>query len=160
MKVSGALGEIIFDRRGFVRRKGQCRDPKTGSQGDFRQAMMVAQQCVKVCGPQIQQQLRQMSEEPSRWSAYLLKQVMGPKRSHYNEQMARYLDPAVDQAGWEAAALALGLRRVKLAYAQAGEIPAGAQLFLLAAMLWKLGIYPELGQPGANAADWQERIAS
>jgi hypothetical protein len=160
MKVSGALGEIIFDRRGYVRRKGELRDPKTSRQGDFRLAMMAAQQGVKVCGPQTRQQLRQLSDEPARWSAFLLKHLLGPRRANYNECLARYADPGLDQAGWEAAAVEAGLRPVSLAYAADAGISAGAQLFLLASTLFSLGVYIELGQPDSKAAAWKEYIIS
>lgn len=160
MKVSGALGEIIFDRRGYVRRKGQVRDPKTGSQGDFRQAMMAAQKCVQVCGPQTRQYLRRLSAEPARWSATLLKHLLGPRRSNYNDCLACYGDPALDRAGWEAAAVEAGLRPVSLAYAGEAGISAGAQLYLLASTLFSLGVYEGLGQPNGNAGVWQESIIS
>lgn len=160
MRVSGALGEIIFDRRGFVRRKGRVRDPKTSRQGDFRQAMMAAQEGVKVCGPQTRQALRRLSPEPARWSAFLLKHLLGPGRSTYNECLARYAEPGLEQSGWEVAAVEADLRPVSLAYAGDTAISAGAQLFLLASTLFSLGLYGELGQPGGNAAAWQERIMS
>ncbi|MCL4304023.1 MAG: hypothetical protein KJ077_50535 [Anaerolineae bacterium] len=160
MKVSGALGEIIFDRRGYVRRKGRVRDPKTSRQGDFRQAMMAAQEGVKVCGPQTRQHLRRLSDEPARWSAFLLKHLLGPRRANYDGCLARYGELGLDRAGWEAAAVEAGLRPVGLTYAADTEITPGAQLFLLASTLFSLGIYGELGQPGGNAKVWQESIIS
>jgi hypothetical protein len=98
-------------------RKGQLRDPKTSRQGDFRQAMMAAQRCVKVCGPLIRQYLRRLSDEPARWSAFLLKYLLGPRRANYNECLARYGNPALDRAGWETAAIEAGLRPVSLGLA-------------------------------------------
>lgn len=160
MQVSGALGEIIFDRRGYVRRKGRVRDPKTSRQGDFRQAMMAAQEGVQVCGPQTRQHLRRLSPEPARWSAFLLKYLLGPGRSNYNACLVRYAEPGIDRSEWEAAAVEAGLRPISLAYAADAGITAGAQLFLLAATLFSLGVHEEAGQPGGNAAAWQERIKS
>lgn len=151
---------VIFDRRGYVRRKGELRDPKTSRQVDFRLAMMAAQQGVKVCGPLTRQTLRHISPEPARWSATLLKYLLGSQRSNYNNCLARYADPALDRASWEAAAVKAGLRMVKLAYAAEKEISPGTQLFLLAATLFSLGIYAELGQPIGNAEMWEERITS
>lgn len=160
MHVSGALGEIIFDRRGYVRRKGQVRDPKTSRQGDFRLAMMAAQQGVKVCGPLTRQELRRVSPEPARWSATLLKYVLGPRRANYHDGLARYAGLTWERAGWEAAAIEAGLDIISLPYAAEGAVSPGAQLFLLAATLFSLGIYGELGRPGGNAAAWKERVIS
>lgn len=160
MNVSGAVGEIVFDRRGYVRRKGRVRDPKTSRQGNFRLAMIAAQQCVKVCGPHTRQELRRISPEPARWSATLLKYLLGPQRTNYNNCLARYRDPALDRTDWESAAVEAGLRSVNLAYAADAEISPGAQLFLLALTLFSLGLYLELGRPGSNAAVWQERITA
>jgi len=37
MEVSGAIGDLMFDRRGFIRRKGRSTNPKTAKQGNARQ---------------------------------------------------------------------------------------------------------------------------
>ncbi|MBI1877667.1 MAG: hypothetical protein HYR94_05460 [Chloroflexi bacterium] len=158
MRVSGALGEIIFDRRGFVRLKGNYRDARTASQINFRQTLRVAQCCVKVCGPTTRQQLKQRMTGASRWNTYLVKKLIGPKQSLYLEKMNRFADATVDQAGWEAAAAAIGLREVRLNNAAAAPISPGAQLFVLASTLYEIGIYTGLGQPVTNAEEWKTQI--
>jgi hypothetical protein len=60
-RVSGAFGEIVFDKRGIVRPKGVYRDRKTTNQGNFRQALTVAQKCVKICGPTTRQQVKNVT---------------------------------------------------------------------------------------------------
>ncbi|MEW5956278.1 MAG: hypothetical protein AB1801_01040 [Chloroflexota bacterium] len=160
MIVSGSLGGIIFDRRGFVRSKGFYRDPKTKNQGDFRQVMRVVQRGIKLCGPQTRQQLRQVAPDPARWSAYLVKQVMGPQRANYAAYVSRFAGPDVAQAGWEAAARGVGLREIRVEYASQAGVSPGLQLFVLAAALFELNIYTELGPPAANAGDWAAWLVS
>ena len=160
MKMSGALGEVVFDRRGFVRLKGEQHNPRTASQGDFRQTMAAAQKCIKVCGSTTRQLLKQVADDPAHWSTYLIKNLIGPKRVLYLDSMSRFSDPTVDQPGWEAAAAAAGLRPVSLDYAEEDEISPGAQLFMLASTLFSLGLYETLGQPNGNAAVWKHNITS
>src|SRR5574341_1169579 len=125
MRVSGALGDIIFDRRGFARLKGKYRDARTASQINFRQTLTVAQRCVKVCGPTTRQQLKQRMPGASRWNTYLVKNLIGPKQSLYQEKMNRFADTLVDQANWEAAAASIGMHEVQLDYATDATISPG-----------------------------------
>lgn len=159
LRVSGTIGEIVFDRRGFAYLKKGHRDAKTTRQGSYRQAMIVAQRGVKLCGPQTRQALK-AATTTSTWHGYLMKNIIGPQQSHYRRCLQNFNDPAVDQAGWEAAAASIGLLPLELAYAEETIISAGAQLFSLASTLFSLGLYRELGQPGGNAAAWQAQIVS
>jgi len=34
IEVSGAVGDLVFDRRGFIRHKGRSTNPKTAKQGN------------------------------------------------------------------------------------------------------------------------------
>lgn len=150
INVSGALGEIVFDRRGFVRRKGSYTNPKTAKQGNARQVMAAAQQGIKLCGPQTRQHLRVVAKRASRWSPYLTQQFLGPKRAYFLERQTRYRSDEVDQATWEQAAVEVGLEEIRIDYAEDGPISAGAQLFMLATTLYKLGIYEALGDPAGD----------
>jgi hypothetical protein len=134
MAVSGAFGEIVFDRRGFIRRKGIYHNPKMPQQGNLRQAMAAAPRCIKLCGPETRQQLRAVADQINQWSAYLTKQFLGPKRVHYRSD-------DVDRTAWETAATEAGLKEIRLDYAQEAPVSPGAQLFLLAMTLYELGIY-------------------
>jgi hypothetical protein len=158
LRVSGAFGELVFDKRGFVRPKGVYRDRKTTNQGNFRQALTVAQRCVKVCGPLTRQQVKNVTPAQARWNCHLMKELLGPQRASYSQSIENFTDPAVDQAAWEGAAVSLGLRAVTFNYADEAGISPGAQLFILASTLFHLGIYTALGQPAANAEMWGERI--
>jgi hypothetical protein len=158
LRVSGAFGELVFDKRGFVRPKGVYRDRKTTNQGNFRQALTVAQRCVKVCGPTTRQQVKNITPAQARWNCHLMKQLLGPNRANYNQYIENFTDPAVDQAAWEQAGIVMGLRAVTLDYADEAGISPGMQLFILASTLFHLGIYTALGQPAANAEAWRERI--
>jgi|GEM_PF-3479140 len=158
LRISGAIGELVFDKRGFVRPKGVYRDRKTTTQGNFRQALTVAQRCVKVCGPQTRQQVKSITPAQARWNCHLMKELLGPQRARYNQAIADFTAPAVDQAAWETAALKLGMRAVTVDYAAEAGISPGTQLFILASTLFHLGIYTDLGQPTANAEAWGERI--
>jgi hypothetical protein len=160
MKMSGALGEIVFDRRGFVRLKGHNPNRRTASQGDFRQTMAAAQKCAQVCGSNTRQLIRNVADEPARWSAYLVKNLIGPDRTNYQINMRRFASRIVDQPAWEAAAVEAGLRPVHLDYAGEAEISPGAQLFMLAWTLFSLGLYETLGRPDGNARAWKESIIS
>lgn len=160
MKMSGAMGDMVFDRRGFVRLKGEHPNLNSASQGDFRQTMTAAQKCVKVCGPATRQLVKDVADNPAYWMAYLVKNIIGPKRSLYLDSLSRFSDPTVDQAGWEAAAVEAGLRPVHLDYANEGEISPGAQLFVLASTLYSLGLYETIGYPNGNAAAWKTQIIS
>jgi hypothetical protein len=160
MKASGSFGDIVFDRRGYARPKGISYDRQTASQGDFRQAMTVAQKCVKVCGPATRQLLRSVAEDPARWSAYLAKNLIGPDRALYLEAMNQYTNSELDQDDWEAAASEAGLRPVNLEYATVATVSPGAQLFALASTLFSLGIYASVGQPNGNADTWKSQIIS
>jgi hypothetical protein len=160
MQVSGALGEIVFDRRGFVRLKGHIPNRRTASQGDFRQTMAAAQKCAQVCGSTTRQLVRNLADDPARWSAYLVKNLIGPDRANYRDNMQRFAGPTVDQPAWEAAAVEAGMRPVHLNYAGEAEISPGAQLFMLALTLFSLGLYRTLGQPDGNAGAWKERVIS
>jgi hypothetical protein len=185
MVVSGAFGDIIFDRRGYVRRKGGYRDRKSASQGNARQALTAAQRCAQVCGPETRKRLRAVADKASYWSAYLTKHILGSKRATFEERRAIYnggdapeptpledvttqLDlqesllpesPAEPAPDWEAEALELGLVEVHLDYADEPPISPGLQLFMLAATLYDLGIYTELGDPAtADAAAWRKAV--
>ena len=160
MEVSGAIGDLVFDRRGFVRRKGRQTNPKTAKQGNARQPMAAAQRCIKVCGPQTRQQLRMVARPASQWSSYLTGQFLGPKRAHFLDRQARYHGEDVDRAAWEQAAVEAGLKEVRIDYAEDGPISAGAQFFMLAATLYDLGIYEALGDPAAEAdvEGWRDSI--
>jgi len=164
MMVSGAFGEIVFDKRGFVRRKGLYHDPKTSRQGNYRQALTAAQRCAQVCGPQTRQHLRQAADQASRWSAFLTKTLLGPERARYHELAEIYRNGVVDQPPWEAAAREIGLKQVGLAYAAEAPISPGRQLFMLASTLYELAIYRDLGNPlehelpGSNVEAWQQQI--
>lgn len=161
LQASGSFGQLIFDRRGYVRFKGTRRDAKSRGQGNFRQALMAAQQCVKICGPSTRQLLKAAAETPSAWHLNLVKQLIGPHRATYAATLQQFnTDPAVDQSGWESAAQVAGLRPVDLPYADESGASPGAQLFALASTLYGLGVYAELGQPNGNAAAWQARIGS
>lgn len=150
MAVSGAFGEIVFDRRGFIRRKGVYHNPKTPQQGNLRQAMAVARRCIKLCGPETRQQLRTVADRANQWSAYLTRQFLGPKRAHYLAHYARYQSDDVDRTAWETAATEAGLKEIRLDYAQEAPVSPGAQLFLLAMTLYELGIYEGLGHPAGS----------
>jgi hypothetical protein len=160
MEVSGALGDLVFDRRGFVRRKGQQTNPKTAKQGNSRQAMNAAQRCIKICGPQTRQLLRAVAKPASQWSLYLTGQFLGPKRAHFLDRQARYQDDGGNQPAWEQAVVEIGLKEVRIDYAEDVPISAGAQLFMLAATLYDLGIYAALGVPavGADVEGWRDGI--
>jgi hypothetical protein len=166
MEVSGALGEIVFDRRGFIRRKGRYTNPKTAKQGNARQAMAAAQRCIKLCGPQTRQQVRAVADRASTWGPFLTRQFLGPKRVHYLDRTALYHSEGVDQPAWEQAAVEVGLREVNIDYANDGPVSAGAQLFMLAATLYDLGIYEALGAPAGDGTSkpdvegWKDSIAA
>lgn len=158
LRISGAIGELVFDKRGFVRPKGVYRDRKTTTQGNFRQALTVAQRCVKICGPATRQQVKAITPAQARWNCYLMKELLGPQRARYHRSIEDFTAPAGDQAAWEAAALKLGLRAVTVDYAAEAGISPGTQLFILASTLFALGLYADVGQPAANAAAWGERV--
>jgi hypothetical protein len=160
MKASGSFGDIVFDKRGYARPKANSYDRQTAEQGDFRQAMIVSQKGVKLCGPMTRQLLRSIADDATRWSAYLAKNMIGPERAYYVVAMDNYNAPEVDQAGWEAAAEEAGLRPVTLNYASVVQITPGAQLFVLASTLYSLGLYTILGQPNGNGAAWKAQIIS
>ncbi len=160
MDASGSFGEIIFDRRGYAYFKPKREDAQSPGQGNYRLAIALVQKCVKVCGQATRQQLRAMADDPGHWSSYLARHMIGPQRITLLNTLARYTDPAVDQAAWETAAESLGMREVFIPYAQHGPITPGAQLFVLASTLFSLGLYAGLGQPNGNAEVWKDSITS
>lgn len=166
MMVSGAIGEIVFDRRGFIRRKGVQRDAKTAAQGNFRQAMTAAQKCAGVCGPDTRRELRAVADKPTQWVPFLNKRLLGAKRARYRHLLDVFHGDAVDRARWDTAAAGIGLKPVHYKYADEPPVSPGAQLFLLVATLHELGIYPELEyrvEPGVVEVDvraWAERVVS
>jgi hypothetical protein len=152
---------MVFDRRGFVRLKGEHNNPPSASQGDIRQTMAAAQKCARVCGPATRQLVKATAADPAHWNAFLIKNLIGPKRSLFLDSVQRYQeDAAVDRPDWEAAAAEAGLRPISLEYASEDEITPGAQLFLLASTLFSLGLYESVGQPNGNAPAWKESIVS
>lgn len=158
LKLSGAIGELVFDKRGFVRPKGTYRDRKTVTQGNFRQALTVAQRCVKVCGPQTRQQVKNITPAGARWNCHLMKELLGPQRANYHRHLQDFAALGAEQAAWEAAASKLGLRAVTVDYADEAGISPGTQVFILASTLFQMGIYADLGQPAANGEAWGERV--
>lgn len=160
IKMSGALGEIVFDQRGFVRFKSRPSTRYSTSQGDFRQTMAVARKCAKVCGSATRQLVKAIADNPAHWNAYLAKNLIGPYRNVYLDTLRRYSDPVVDRPTWEIAGVEAGLRPIRLEYAGEAEISPGAQLFILASTLFSLGLYETLGQPNGNAEVWKEKIVS
>jgi hypothetical protein len=159
MRVSGTLGQIVFDRRGFVYLKKGHRDAKTTNQGNYRLAMMVAQRGVKLCGPNTRQLLKAATPTAT-WHGYLMKHIIGPQRSSFTRHLQDYNDPALDQAAWEAAAVRAGLRPILVSYADRAAVSPGAQLFCLGSTLYELEIYTNLGRPNGNAEAWKECIVS
>lgn len=160
MKMSGTLGEIIFDQRGFVRLKGKRPSHYSPSQGDVRQTMAAAQKCAHVCGPTTREMVKMVAGESGHWMAYLVKNFIGPKRTLYLESRGRFSESKADQSAWEIAAIEAGLRPIRLEYAGEAQISPGTQLFILASTLFSLGLYKTLGQPNGNADAWKERITS
>jgi hypothetical protein len=158
--MSGALGEIIFDQRGFVRLKSKPSTRYSTSQGDVRQTMAAAQKCARVCGPATRQLIKAVADNSAQWNAYLAKNLIGPNRTVYLDTLRRYGDPVVDRPTWEIAGIEAGLRPIRLEYAGEAEISPGAQLFILASTLFSLGIYKTLGRPNGNAEVWKEKIIS
>lgn len=158
MNVTGAFGNIIFDKRGFAYLKPERRDAKTKRQGNYRQAMAVAQKGVKLCGPTTRQLLKETSTTAT-WHGYLMKNIIGPQHSHYNRYLRQYSELESAQAAWEAAALEAGLRPIEVEYANEAGVSPGAQLFILAAALYDLGLYASLGRPEGNAEVWRESVA-
>lgn len=63
--------------------------------------------------------------------ADLSSQLLGPQRCRFMTALVDYTGPAVDQAGWEAAAASMGMREVFVPYAYQAAISPGAQLFAL-----------------------------
>ena len=159
-RMSGKMGDMVFDRRGFVRLKGERSTQYSASQGDYRQTMSAAQKCVKLCGPTTRQLVKDVADNPAYWTAYLVKNLIGPRRTLYLDSLARFSDPEVDQPGWEAAAVEAGLRPVNLDYANEGEVTPGVQLFMLASTLYALGLYDTIGSPNGNAIAWKNQIVS
>lgn len=164
MMVSGAIGEIVFDRRGFIRRKGGYRDAKTATQGNFRQALAAAQQCARMCGPDTRRELRAVADKPAQWVPFLNKRLLGAQRARYRQLLAMFQSEPVDQARWETAAQGIGLKPVHYDYAGEPPVTPGVQLFLLVATLHELGIYPELGYRveervvEVDVEAWAERV--
>jgi hypothetical protein len=160
MAARGSFGDIVFDRRGFAYLKSSHRDAQTASQGDFRQAMTVAQKCVKVCGPTTRQLLRAAANSGT-WNAYLSKNLIGSNRAAFNQYWQVYQnDPTIDQAGWEAAATSMGMVSINLDYANQSAVSPGAQLFMLASTLFSVGLYTAIGQPNGNFQEWRDNIVS
>ena len=159
MGASGSFGGIIFDRRGFAYMRQSYHDPKTANQGNYRQAMTVAQKCVKICGPATRQLLKATTTTRT-WHGYLMKHIIGPNHANYTQHLQNYTDPAVDQAGWEAAASSAGLQPITIGYANETQVSPGAQLFSLASTLFSLGLYTAVGQPNDHAPAWKESIIS
>ena len=166
MMVSGAIGEIVFDRRGFIRRKGNYQDAKTPVQGNFRQAMTAAQRCAGVCGPETRRQLRAVADKPAQWVPFLNKRLLGAQRARYRQLLDIYSGEAVERDRWDTAAQGIGLKTVRYNYADEPPVSPGAQLFLLVATLHELGIYPELdyqveaGVVDVDVETWAERVAA
>jgi hypothetical protein len=159
---SGAVGQLVFDRRGFVRLKGNQAPTKTAAQGDARQAMTAAQHGVKVCGPVTRDMIKGLVEVQRDWSAFLNKKFIGKKRKAFSASMAAFeaLEPLA-QDDWNNAAEALKMEEVELDYAAAGPISPGAQLFAPARTHYDLDIHAETGSPDAsNAAAWQASVAA
>jgi hypothetical protein len=160
IKMSGTLGEMIFDQRGFVRLKGKHAGYYSASQGDVRQTMMVAQKCAGVCGATTRQLVKAVANNPAHWNAYLAKNLIGPDRATYRERLNSFSAQIVDRPTWEIAGVEAGLRPIRLEYAGEAQISPGAQLFILASTLFSLGLYETLGQPNGNAEVWKESIIS
>lgn len=160
IKVSGTLGEMVFDQRGFVRLKGKHAAHYSASQGDVRQTMMVAQKCARVCGATTRQLVKAVADNPAHWNAYLAKILIGPDRATYLKTLNSFSGQTVDRPVWEIAGIEAGLRPIRLEYADEAEVSPGAQLFILASTLFSLGLYQTLGQPNGNAEVWKENIVS
>ena len=160
MGASGSFGNIVFDARGYAYPKPHRRDAQTPSQGNFRQAVSVAQKCASVCGDTTREQIRALADDAAHWNAYLTKQLIGPRRSAFQAALLEYAKAEVDQAGWEATAASMGLHEVYIPYAEEPAISPGAQLFVLASTLFGLGMYASLGTPNGNAELWKDSITS
>jgi len=82
-----------FCTRGYAYLKPKRRDVQTPTQGDFRQAIAVAQKCASVCGSATRQQLKALVDDPTHWSSFLTSQLLGPRRAAFLAALAQYTDP-------------------------------------------------------------------
>lgn len=155
----GSFGEMAFIRQNMAFPQNNHHNAKTTHQDDFRQAMTVANKCVKVCGPATQEQLNRAAHTAT-WHNYLVKNLIGTSLASYTFYLQNYTDPKVDQAGWEAAAMSAGLQPITLDHADGASVSPGMQLFLVASTLFSLGLYATVGRPNGNPEAWKEQITS
>jgi hypothetical protein len=165
LEASGSFGPVVYDKRGIARVKTTPDDPQTPQQGNQRQIMSTAQRCVKLCGPNTREQLKQVARPRSQWHSNLIKNFIGDDSAHYQDNLAVYGN-GVDQAAWETAAEEIGMNPVQIDYATAEPVSPGTQLFMLASTLYDFDIYPELGHPAgsgnptSDVEGWKQSIIS
>lgn len=164
MEATGSFGNIIFDRRGIARYNSTRDDAQTPSQGNVRQTMAAAQQCVRICGPNTREMLKDLSKPRSQWPNHLVKHFIGAERATFQQNLDIYGN-GVDRDAWEVAADEMGLTEVSLRYAEEPAVSPGAQLFMLAITLYDFNIYEEFGNPAGNGTKpdiqgWKNSITS
>ena len=65
-----------------------------------------------------------------------------------------------EKTAWENQALLAGLEEIHILYAEEVAVSPGAQLFALAATLFRMGLYTDIGVPNGNAQQWKDSITS
>ena len=171
--VSGSIGDLVYDYRGYVRSKPKKSDkPQSAARGNVQQSFAAARKTVKIAGPTIEQAIRTHKDikrkkkrqrkyfQPGYWATYLASEMLGTKRGSfiYYRQQFDNLAPS-DQLTWEKIGYVVGLERFEVAHASEAAITPGLQLYWLAKTLRPLGIYTHLAPPNAeNALNWAAHI--
>lgn len=153
------FGAKAFAHQGMTHSPNGSIHARTTNQNDFRQAMTVAHKCIKVCGPATQEHIQQAAHAAT-WHSYMVKNLIGTSLASYTFHLQNYSDETVDQAGWEAAAVSVGLQPITLDQADNTSVSPGMQLFLVASTLFSLGLYETVGRPNGNAGAWKLKITS
>ena len=163
---SGSIGDLVFDKRGYVRSKPKkSSKPQSPARGNVQQSFGAARKAVKVAGPAIERAVRtneyikrkkgyeQKYFQGGYWATYLASAMPGPDRGWFIKYGNAFANlPPDAQELWEKVAYVIGLEHFQLPHASEAPISAGLQLYWLASMLPSLGICLTLEAPNANNA--------
>lgn len=149
LKIPAVLGELSFDRNGYVHLPGELSHWPTPT----TQPKPLA----PLGGPATRQLVKNVAANPGHWHTYLTKALSSSDRPRYLDSLRHYnTDSTIDHTAWEAAAGETGLDDIYLDEASEAELTPGAQLFALVSNLSGLGLLAILNRSKGNAGLWKE----
>lgn len=163
LTASGRFEELVYDKRGYVRRFVVPTNPKSAAQGNARQILLAAQKATSKLGTSAREDVKAylgaIGLVGYRWNAWTLQAIIGEGSQAWADSKTAYTALGDDQQGWETKAQEIGLIQISIPYASDDPITPGLAMWALARALDGMGLGP--GTPdGTNYGAWGDYITT